>query len=257
MKCTFYREVFDGWEVSNKQGQISSLLCEEMRNSVTLCKIHFLQSASADRLRRDWSHFKVLSVSRPVPPQSLGRESQTLGLLGLLSTSQPEARSTEPRCVTCCVYNLSCCSLIPQPLATPLPLFPASSSPFLPPFVSRAGFHATGCLLGVCGRPAPHTTALRPQSLATSLPPAHPDPSSPPVAAVAAPNSPPNCPFSLPLLPPLLFTQPSFRFCPVFSPWLPRTPAERGKGGIGEESSSHGLSGDVRVTQRIRTIHMI
>lgn len=59
-----------------------------------------LQSGSANTLRCDWRHFKILFL----PPRSLGREFQILGCLG--SLADPGWQHTaEPRCVPAASWN--------------------------------------------------------------------------------------------------------------------------------------------------------
>lgn len=146
---------------------------------------------------------------------------------------------------TCCLLKSSCCSPFPQPPAIPLSVFPASCCcSFLllcptPVSTPQAAFW-----------PAPHTTALHSQSLATSL--LHIQPTLP--SKTVAPNSPTKCliqgiphPSCSSMLFTLLYHSP------------PSAALNTSWGGKKElaENSSHGISWDTGVTQRIRAIHKI
>lgn len=93
--------------------------------------------------------------------------------------------------------------------------------------------------------PAPHTTALCSQSLATSL--LHIQPALP--SKTAAPNSPTKCLAQATPLP--------SRSSMLFTAHCWPEHQLRWKERVGKGSSSHGLSGDTGVTQRVRAIHMV
>lgn len=183
-----------------------------------------------------WSHFKALSV--PTNPWSWRLLGSFLDPFGL--------KFSCVQMCTCCLLKSSCCSPFPQPPATPRSVFPASLLLFLPPFVSQASFHATGCFLA---SPTYHGPLLPEPG---NLPPAHPACSPLPKQQLPTPlqNVLPKPSLSLPALPCFL------HFCPIPPHCCPERQL-RGREGIGKQSSSRGLSGDTGVTQRIRAIHMI
>lgn len=150
-----------------------------MRNSVTLRKIRGLRSASANRLRCDRSHFNVLSM--PPSPSLVGSFLDPGQRHVLLS---PE------------VYLLLLETELLLPTSAGSFGFPCLLVLFLPPFVSRAGFHA----------PASPTYHVPSPAEPGNLAPAHPACSSflPQRLQFLTQTVPfPSCPATL-------FTSPSF-----------------------------------------------
>lgn len=78
----------------------SSHYCARKRETLMLCKIRFLQSISANRLRCDWNHLQVLSV----PSKPLGG-SPRVGSFGLPPRSHTAVCFAVPRRVPAASEN--------------------------------------------------------------------------------------------------------------------------------------------------------